>query len=168
MLQCTLIGNLGGNAEVKTSEGREFVAFRVAHNDSFTDAAGVRHDRSQWVDCVMNCTNGRPAVLPYLNAGTQVCVLGSITTRIYSSEKDRCMKAGLTLHVRQVELLGGSSDPVPKRLYSETGLQVDIQKFYFAQAPAGVLRDIKGREFTVDDAGWVKPKINEPNVQPQG
>lgn len=164
MLQCTLIGNLGGAAEVKNSEGREFVTFRVAHNESFTDAQGQKHDRSQWVDCIMNCSNGRPAVLPYLQAGTMVCVQGSLTTRIYSSEKDRCMKAGITIHVQRVELLGGSSDPVPRKLYSADGLQVDIQKFYFAQAPAGVLRDIKGREFAVDENGWVKPKTPD-NVQ---
>lgn len=158
MLQCTLIGNLGGNAEIKTAEGNEFVAFRVAHNESYTDAAGTKHERSQWVDCTMPCNNGKPAVLPYLLAGTMVCVQGSLSTRVYSSAKDRCWKAGITIRVTKIELLGGSSDPVPKRLYSDQGLQIDVQKFYHAQAPAGILRDTKGREYTVDDNGWVNPK----------
>lgn len=42
MLFATLIGNLGANAEVKTADGREFVSFRVAHNDSYKGADGTK------------------------------------------------------------------------------------------------------------------------------
>jgi len=61
MLQCTLIGNLGGNAKVNKADGREFVSFRVAHNEAYTDASGKKHDTVQWVDCILNCDNGSPA-----------------------------------------------------------------------------------------------------------
>lgn len=172
MLQCTLIGNLGGNAEVKVADGREFVTFRVAHNESYTDANGNKVDRTQWIDCTMNCANGRPAVLPYLVAGTMICVIGSISTRVYSSEKDRCMKAGLTIHVQKLELLGGQSDAVPRRLYDKDGVQVDIQKFYFANTKNAVLMDVRGRTFQVDNKGWVSPiqqqQQNVTNAQNNG
>lgn len=167
MLQCTLIGNLGGNAEVKAADGREFVTFRVAHNESYTDAHGTKIDRTQWIDCTMNCANGRPAVLPYLTAGTMVCVMGTMTTRVYSSEKDRCFKAGVTIHVQKLELLGGSGDVIPKRLYDAQGVQVDVNKYFYVDAPAGILRDAKGREYLVADGGWVtvkQEKANEPEV----
>lgn len=167
MLQCTLIGNLGGNAEVKAADGREFVTFRVAHNESYTDAQGTKVDRTQWIDCTMNCTNGRPAVLPYLTAGTMVCVMGTMSTRVYSSEKDRCFKAGVTIHVQKLELLGGSGDAIPKRLYDAQGVQVDVDKYFHVDAPVGILRDAKGREYEVVNGGWViikQEKANEPEV----
>lgn len=161
MLQVMLIGNLGANAEVKASDGREFVTFRIAHNEGYTDASGQRVDRVQWIDCTMSCTNGRPAVLPYLQAGTMVCVIGSMSTRVYPSEKDRCWKAGVTIHVQRVELLGGASDPVPRRLYDSCGALVEVNKFFHVTTQEPLLRDMKGREYTVDTNGWVSPKPNE-------
>lgn len=113
MLIATLIGNLGANAEIKTADGREFVSFRVAHNDSYKGADGTRVESSMWVDCTMSCSNGRPAVLPYLTKGTAVCVVGQVSTRVYSSEKDRCMKAGLKIHVQRVELIGAAGTTAP-------------------------------------------------------
>ena len=155
MLQVTLIGNLGGNAEIKAADGREFVAFRVAHNEGYTDANGNKVDRTQWIDCTINCSNGRPAVLPYLLAGTMVCVIGTMSTRVYSSEKDRCMKAGVTIHVQKLELLGGQSDAIPRRLYDNDGLMHDVTKFYHVDVKKTVLRDPRGRSFDVDKNGWV-------------
>lgn len=161
MLQVNLIGNLGGNAEVKAADGREFVTFRVAHNESYTDSNGQKVDRTQWIDCTMNCNGGRPAVLPYLLAGTMVYVVGSMTTRIYSSAKDRCMKAGVTIHVQRIELLGGQPDPIPRRLYDKDGVQVDVTKFYHVESIGQELLDLKGNVFVSDANGWVQPKPQE-------
>lgn len=167
MLQVTLIGNIGSNAEVKVADGREFVTFRVAHNESYTDANGQKVDRVQWIDCTMNCTNGRPAVLPYLVAGTLVCVIGTMSTRVYSSEKDRCFKAGVTIHIQKIELLGGAGDAIPRRLYDENGVQVDVVKWFHVDTKAKELRDQRGRSYVVDKNGWVTPKPeqkDEPEV----
>lgn len=158
MLQVNLIGNIGGNAEVKSADGREFVTFRVAHNESYTNNDGQKVDRTQWIDCTMSCQNGRPAVLPYLLSGTLVYVSGSMTTRIYSSEKDRCMKAGVTIKVQRVELLGGQSDPIPRRLYDQDGAQVDVTKFFHVNTADCFLRDMRDNIFSVDANGWVTPK----------
>lgn len=163
MLQVTLIGNLGANAEVKVADGREFVTFRVAHNDNYTDAQGNKVERSNWIDCTMSCAGGRPAVLPYLQRGALVCVVGSLSTRIYSSEKDRCMKAGLTVRVNRIELLGGQSDPVPRRLYDDQGVMHDITKYYFvADMQKGTLMDSRGAKFLVEK-GWVSPAAANEN-----
>lgn len=158
MLQVTLIGNLGGNAEIKSADGREFVAFRVAHNEGYTNADGTKVDRTMWVDCTINCQNGRPAVLPYLIAGTMVCVIGTLSTRVYSSEKDRCMKAGLTIHVQRIELLGGAGDAIPRRLFDSQGVMVDVTKWFHVDTKETELRDQRGRFYTVDQNGWVSPK----------
>lgn len=164
MLQVTLIGNLGGNAEVKVADGREFVTFRVAHNEGYTKADGTKVECVQWIDCTMNCQNGRPAVLPYLLAGTMVCVIGTMSTRVYSSEKDRCYKAGVTIHIQKLELLGGAGDPVPRRLYDSNGAMVDVVKFYNALTKESMLRDQRGNEYAVDKKGWVTPIKNEKDA----
>lgn len=161
MLIATLIGNLGANAEIKTADGREFVSFRVAHNDSYKGADGTRVESSMWVDCTMSCSNGRPAVLPYLTKGTAVCVVGQVSTRVYSSEKDRCMKAGLKIHVQRVELIGAAGDNCPRRLYTKDGAMVDVLKYFHADTQETTLYDQRGNAYTIAEGGWVCP----PNTQ---
>lgn len=152
-----MIGNIGANAEIKAADGREFVTFRIAHNESFTRADGTKTETSMWVDCTMSCASGRPAVLPYLTKGTAVCVVGNVTLRVYSSEKDRCMKAGMTIHVQKLELIGGSGDSVPRRLFTKDGEMVNVNKYYHAQTNESVLLDQRGNQFTVAEGGWIAP-----------
>lgn len=157
MLQANLIGNIGANAEIKATDGREFVTFRVAHNESYKDSQGNKVDKTMWIDCTMSCDGGRPAVFPYLTQGTLVYIAGSITTRVYSSEKDRCMKAGITIHVQRIELLGGQGDIVPRRLYTSDGEMLDVSKFYLTTAKDCVLMDARGKRFQANQDGWVTP-----------
>lgn len=158
MLLGTLIGNLGGNAEIKAVDGREFVTFRVAHNESTTNADGTRVEHVQWVDCTMSCDGGRPAILPYLVAGTHVFIVGTMRTRVYSSAKDRCWKAGLTIRVQRIELLGGRADVVPSRLYDDTGVQHDVTKYYLVDTKSCTMRDSRGNEYAIDANGWATAK----------
>lgn len=165
MLIATLIGNLGANAEIKSADGREFVSFRVAHNDSYKGADGNRVESSMWVDCTMSCSNGRPAVLPYLTKGTAVCVVGQVSTRVYSSEKDRCMKAGLKIHVQRVELIGAAGDNCPRRLYTKDGAMVDVLKYFHAETKETTLYDQRGNAYTIAEGGWVVPPTTHNDDQ---
>lgn len=154
MLQAMLIGNLGADCEKKEANGRKFTTARVAHNERWTDASGQVHDNTSWVDLILS---DWPAVAEYLKAGTSVFVVGNIQTRVYSSAKDKCMKAGITISVRHIELLGGRSDVVPSRLYDEQGIQYDVVKYYHTDLAGGVLMSMRGAQFAVDDNGWVMP-----------
>lgn len=107
MLHLSVIGHLGADATLQTANGKEFVSFRVAHSEKFTDANGQQAEQTTWVDCIMN---GRPAVLPYLRKGTQVYCAGSATLRVYDSAKYHCKLAGIQCRVRDVQLLSSSSD----------------------------------------------------------
>lgn len=168
MLQLTCIGHLGGDAEVKSVDGREFISFRVAHTERWTDANQQVHESTSWIDCTMD---GKPKVFEFLKRGTMVCVSGSCSTRIYSSAKDRCMKAGLQIRVRSCELLGTRPDIIPSRLYStEDGHEYVVDKFFHVNE---LVRDKKGVEwwplvsragdkFVVDRNGWVT-KFEEPD-----
>lgn len=169
MLVTTCIGYLGGDAQKKMANGKEFITFRVAHTDKWTDERQKSHETTTWVDCIMN---GVPPVFQFLKSGQLVYVTGATSLRIYSSPKDRCMKAGLTINVRSVELLGGKVDGLPSVLFSAVdGHQVDVQKYLYAQS---LVRDqsqeewyplvtSKMKKYVADRAGWVYPVPDEEN-----
>lgn len=162
MLQAILIGNIGADAKVNVKDGSEFTTFRVAHNDTWTDANGTQHSNTLWVDCIMN---GKPNVVEYLKQGTQVAIMGNVTLRTYSSEKDRCIKAGMTIKVTRVELLGGKADVVPSRLYDENGVQHDIMKAYYTDKGKKTLRSQRGQVYACDKNGWVTPVMSDTSNQ---
>lgn len=163
MLQAVIIGHLGADAECKSSNGKEFTVFRIADTSKWTDDAGVTHEDTTWVDCIIQ---GRPKVLEYLKKGQQVYAAGSVSLRVYSSKKDRCMKAGLTINVRSIELLGGKSDDVPGVLYGEDGTtEIKVQKWFNAaickrspdQPEYLPLVSRSGAKFVADRQGWIFP-----------
>lgn len=165
MLQGTLIGYLGSNAEVKNANGKEFVAFRVANTDKWKLQDGTVREQTTWVDCVMN---GNPDVREYLRKGALVFVTGSITLRVYSSPKDKCMKAGMTINVNKLELLGGKPDEIPSRLFrNDNGQMVEVCKYYgvaeLINSEPGTqpleLSDDRGNHYIADALGWVKKVI---------
>ena len=164
MLNCEVIGNLGSDVEIKDANGKKFAAFSVAHTEKWKDANGVDHNETTWVDCLMANTESK--VLDYLKSGVKVFVRGDGKLRVFSSKKDRCMKAGLTLNVREVELVGGSSDAVPRQLViPETGMLLDVEKFYWVNLDTkswkkddvGELIDTRGGRYLVRKDGFVAP-----------
>lgn len=165
MLQAIVCGYLGADAECKTEQGREFTTFRVAHSDRWTDANQQTHESTTWVDCIMS---GHPNVAEYLKQGTLVYVSGHVKLRAYSSEKVRAFVAGMTISVVTVELLGGGADAVPRRLYDRAGVMHDVRKYYYTDTPGEVLTNGRGKEFAVDDNGWVFPmEVAQQQMQAQ-
>lgn len=161
MLKVSLIGHLGANAEIKNANGKEFTTMRIAHTDKWKDAAGVSHEQTTWVDVIIN---DKPAVLPYLQRGQMVFVEGTCALRVYSSPKDRCMKAGLTINARSIELLGGKNDEIPAALYSPAdGVEHKVTKHYYCEDIAmqdTITEDVElhsrsGEIFNVSPQGWV-------------
>lgn len=166
MLKACLIGNLGADAQVKTANGREFVTFRVAHSWNFTAQDGTVNSGTIWVDCIGNNLKG---VVEYLKKGTQVYVEGEISLRVYSSKQDRCMKAGLTIHVQSVQLIGGKTEDVPREVINpDTGDVFGVDKVYHVEGwdTIQMLEDSKrmvderGRDYIMDKLGFIKPLSN--------
>lgn len=154
MLQTTIVGYIGADCKFQSHDGKDFVTFRVSHNDSWTDAKGQERTVSVWVDCIMN---GRPKVADYLKKGTQVICQGTTSLRVYSSQKDRCMKAGMTINVNRIELLGGKTDAVPSRLYDASGVEHLVVKMYLTDTKSCQLMSQNGAQFDVDKKGFVLP-----------
>lgn len=100
MLQFSILGNLGADAEKKEYNGRPFVSFRVAHSEKRQDGT----EATTWVSCVMNGDGGN--VLPYLKRGQKVFVQGRGRVKTFSSPKTHQIEAGLDVSVDRVELCG--------------------------------------------------------------
>lgn len=100
MLQFTILGNLGADAEKKEYNGRPFVSFRVAHSEKRQDGT----EATTWVSCVMNGDGGN--VLQYLKRGQKVFVQGRGRVKTFSSPKTHQIEAGLDVSVDRVELCG--------------------------------------------------------------
>lgn len=165
MFFSTVIGNIGADAQVHNKDGRDFITFRVAHNEVWTDQAGTQHSNTIWVDCIMN---GKPKVTEFLKAGTQVAVIGTTTLRTYSSEKQRAIVAGATIRVESVQLLGGQTDDVPRRLYDDNGAMHDVHKAYYSDVKRCKLQSQRGDRFNVDAKGWITKEATTPEASASG
>lgn len=166
MLKLTVIGNLGSDAELRKESGQPFVSMSIAHTEKRKDAQGVEHESTQWISATLNGDGGN--LLPYLKKGTRVYAYGDVATRLFHSEKDRMMKAGLNLFIRNIELVGAAPDAVPRDLYSYDGAAHRIGKYYYCEDAHGeILVDRSGNQFTVNNDGWVVP-VATANTQTTG
>ena len=157
MFKLEVIGNLGADATIKGESGKEFVSFNVAHTDRWTDDAGTKHETTTWVQCIINDTKSK--VCQYLVKGKTVYVRGSARLRVYSSEKERRMVAGVTLNVQDIELIGGQVDEVPRKLNDDKGLLYPIYKAYYIDPrldpKPSQLMDSQLHLYNVDNNGFV-------------
>lgn len=168
MIKVELIGNLGADCEVKDSNGSKFVTMRIAHTEKYKAQNGNDVETTTWVDVTFNNTESK--ILPYLKAGVKVFVRGNAHLRVYSSKKDRCMKAGLTIAATEIELCGGSSELVPRQLIDpDTAAVYDVSKHYWVNADTKgmkkedlkLLVDAKGNEYGMNKGGFVLPRPAE-------
>ena len=165
MFRAEIIGNLGSDAHVEQNGGRPFVSFNVAHNDRFVKEDGTVKETMQWISCAMNGDGGK--LLPHLKKGRQVYVQGRCTTRVFSSEKERRMVAGVNLSVDHLELIGGPSDAVPSRLFDHDGIMHTVSKSYWIPAEEAaillkgvefaILQTVQGQQFKLTAPCWVTP-----------
>lgn len=103
MLVVEVIGNLGADAVIREFSGQKFIAFSVAHTESYNNAQGQKQERTTWVSCLKY---GESAVLNYLKKGTRVFVRGELSAKIY--EAGGSPQVGINCKVRELQLLGGS------------------------------------------------------------
>lgn len=169
MLKVELIGNLGADVEIKTANGSQFATFRVADTTKYTTNQGENKEITNWIDCTLN--NVESKVLPYLKAGVKVFVRGNANLRVYSSKKDRCMKAGLQVSVNEIELCGGNNDAVAREVIDpENGAIFKTQKYYWCDCPTKGMKkddvkhliDQRGNDYLMNAQGFVAPtSVNE-------
>jgi single-strand DNA-binding protein len=175
MLKVEIIGNLGADVEVKDSNGSQFATFRVADTSRYKTQSGEDKEVTNWIDCSYN--NVESKVLPYLKAGVKVFVRGNASLRVYSSKKDRCMKAGLQVSVQEIELCGGNNDTVPRQIIDpENGAIFDTAKYYWCNAPTKGMKkedlklmvDARGNQYAMNNQGFVAPVPEQTEEETEG
>lgn len=109
MMKLQVIGNLGADATVQNHNGNQFVSFRVAHTEQWTNKqTGEVNKATTWVSCIMNGNGG--GLTQYLKKGTKVYVDGNVSFNVYSSPATHQMECGVNLNVRTLELCGGKME----------------------------------------------------------
>ena len=167
----SLIGNLGADAKIVDNNGKPFISFNVADTDRWKDEDGNIHESTTWVQCTLNGGAAENKVFEYLKAGTKVFVMGRMRTRVYSSEKERRMVAGVNLYVMQVELVGGSSDEVPRKLIDPKDATIHnvYKAFYVRQEELATMSkqlvDKAGQLYDVNEYGFIVPVQSEQKVE---
>ena len=99
-----LIGNLGGDPEVKALNGDKTVAtFRIATKETWKDSGGQKQERTEWHNVEVWGNQAKTAG-QYLTKGRSVLVLGSLRTD--SWEKDGQKHSKTKIVASRVVFLG--------------------------------------------------------------
>jgi single-strand DNA-binding protein len=104
-----LVGNLGGEPELRTTPGGTSVAtFTLATNEGWNDKDGNRQERTEWHRIV---AWGRLAEIcgQYLSKGRQVYVEGRLQTRSWEDKQGNQRKT-TEIIAREVLMLGGRGE----------------------------------------------------------
>lgn len=100
MINATIAGNIGKDAETKSVGGSTVTEFSVASEEK------VRDEKvTTWVRCAIWGKRGE-ALERYLTKGSKVTVVGTLTAREYT--KDGQTRTSLDLRVDQLALQGGN------------------------------------------------------------
>lgn len=166
MFKAIIVGNLGGDAELHSENGNDYVTFRVAH----TERRGQGEQQTEsttWISCLMNGKNEN--FLPYLKKGTTVAVMGDLSLRTYHSEAQHRLVAGANLFVRSCDLVGSRPADVPSRLYDKDGVEHKVFQFFNVQdAKDTQLFSRSGDTFLADNNGWVTRQQTAQQPQEPG
>lgn len=103
-----LIGNLGNDPEVKTTEnGKKLARFSVATNESYRNASGEKVTETTWHNLV---AWGKVAEIAekYLNKGSEIAIEGKLINRSYT-DKDGNKKYITEVQVNELLMLGSKT-----------------------------------------------------------
>ena len=104
-----LIGNVGNDPEVRSTQGGSRVAtFSVATSRSWKDAAGAKQEKTEWHRCVVwNSKHSSLAdiVEKYVKKGDKLYIEGAIEYRQWQ-DKDGNTRYSTEINVRELTMLG--------------------------------------------------------------
>lgn len=117
MLVLEAIGNLGADAIIKDLNGQKYIAFSVAHTESYKDSQGQRHERTTWVSCLKY---GESQVINYLKKGTRVFIR-ALLDKFFEKQQAEGVSQEDTL--KAVEKLG---QDVRALVFNATGIDTHL------------------------------------------
>lgn len=108
MNKVILVGNLGSDPEVRyTPQGTAVANFRIATNESWTDKAGQKQERTEWHRIVAWGKLGELCG-EYLQKGRQAYIEGKLQTRDWVN-KENVKQFSTEIVAQQVLFLGGNA-----------------------------------------------------------
>ncbi|WP_020603153.1 single-stranded DNA-binding protein [Spirosoma spitsbergense] len=108
--QLQVIGRIGQDARIIDHQGRKFVAFSLAVDESYKDGNGTKVERVIWYDC--NTEQERFfKVVSWLTKGREVLVEGKPSVRVY--EKDGRHHGAIRIQVQNISLGYSPNDERP-------------------------------------------------------
>ncbi|MEO6490151.1 MAG: single-stranded DNA-binding protein [Ferruginibacter sp.] len=116
MIKLQIIGNLGADCIQKEVNGKTVINFNVAHSEKFKDAQGNLKDRTTWVNCAY--WTDKLAIAQYLIKGKTVYAEGTPEADAYTNKEGQAA-ATLRMRVQNIQLLGGSGEPVTSSGYNQ-------------------------------------------------
>src|SRR5580765_3716661 len=105
-----LIGNLGNNPEIRTTEGgKKMARFSIATNETYRSAKGDKVTETQWHNLV---AWGKVADIAeqYLSKGSEVAIEGKLINRNYL-DKEGNKRYMTEVQVNEVLMLGDKRKP---------------------------------------------------------
>jgi single stranded DNA-binding protein len=100
MQQILITGNVGKDAVVRSSNGKEATYFNVCVSEKFTNGAGEETQVSTWYGCIYK----RTGVAQHIKKGDKILVQGKLNPKIYINER-REASLDLTVNVGLIEFL---------------------------------------------------------------
>lgn len=101
--QVNLIGNIGGDPEIKTFDTFKLATFKVATTERFRDRDGNQKENTQWHLCTASGSVS-DVVERYIKKGMQVYVGGKLTYRNWTA-KDGSNHTSTEVQVHTVQML---------------------------------------------------------------
>jgi single-strand DNA-binding protein len=102
-----LIGNVGKDPEIRTTQGGTTVAsFSLATSERWKGNSGERHEQTTWHNCVVWGALSK-VVEDYVNKGSKIAVVGRLDKRKYTS-RDNEERQAIEVRVDRLELLADS------------------------------------------------------------
>lgn len=104
MLKTVVTGNLGRDAEIKTTEdGRQYATFSLANTEKRNG-----QPVTTWFQCFIHREPLFNALAPYLKKGTKVLIEGRQYSEIWTKQ-DQTQAIAHSLNVFTIELMGSST-----------------------------------------------------------
>lgn len=120
MVNVNFVGRLGGDSEIKESNGKQFIVMRVAVDDyNFS----TKEKTTQWINVTSHNSNVMN-MQQYLKKGSSVMVLGTSRIRTYVN-KEQVVVPTMDVFADRIEFVGGSS----KETNEQTTKNVDFGAF---------------------------------------
>ena len=110
----TLIGNLGNDPEIRTTNNGSKVAnFSLATTRQWNSASGEKQEKTEWHKCIAWNTGGKGTGLAdiierYVKKGDKLYVEGRIEYRQFE-DKEKQTRYVTEINVREILLLGGKT-----------------------------------------------------------